>query len=250
MLSIMELLVQEIIWNPSSLQDRTLISLSQKGDQVAFEALVRKYQHHLSGLVRRHAGRTTDGEDLLQRLICKVYFSLKSFDIDRPFYPWLRRVAVNLCLDERRRLRRKARTFVELEPERIGATRARLGHAIDSCSAARKQEMNDMIRTVIGMLPEQYQEVINLYHLKQISYAEIGAMLNCTPRAARIRAFRARDALRRLLQKASSEEERCPASQTAFQRLDACCRQNLIKSSRSDRINGGIKESTLTYQGT
>jgi RNA polymerase sigma-70 factor, ECF subfamily len=231
---------QEAIWNQSSLQDRTLISQSKEGDHAAFETLVRKYHHHLSALVRWHAGRTTDEEDLLQRLMCKIYFSLQSFDIERPFYPWLRRVAVNLCVDERRRLRRKAMTFVELELERMGAKAERPSYVTDSYSAASKHELSDLLLTAVGMLPQRYQEIITLYYLQQKSYDEIGAILHCTARAARIRAFRARAALRKLLEKAS---QNCSGSQSAVDRLDACCRRNLIKSSGYTRVNGGIKES-------
>jgi RNA polymerase sigma-70 factor, ECF subfamily len=237
-------LMQETIWNQSSLQDRALISQSKEGDHAAFETLVRKYQNHLSALVRWHAGRTTDEEDLLQRLMCKIYFSLQSFDIDRPFYPWLRRVAVNLCVDERRRLRRKALTFVELELERMGAKAERPAYVIDSYSAASRQELNDLLLTAVGMLPKRYQEIITLYYLQQRSYEEIGAILKCTSRAARIRAFRARTALRKLLEKAS---ESYSPSQSAVDRLDACCRHNLIKSSSCGRVNGGIKEPLGAY---
>jgi RNA polymerase sigma-70 factor (ECF subfamily) len=198
--------MQETIWNPSSLQDRTLISRSKDGDQAAFEALVHKYQHHLSALVRRNAGPTTDEDDLLQLLMCKVYFSLKSFDIDRPFYPWLRRIAINLCCDERRRLRRKALTFSKLDY--IGIETKQPTCVVNSYSDASRQEINDIVRTVIGMLPERHQEIITLRHLQQMSYERIGAILKCTPCAARLKALRARAALRRLLEKAISAEER------------------------------------------
>ena len=99
--------METTIWDSSNLQDRSLISKSQNGDQVAFETLIQKYQHQLLSLVCWHAGPAADTDDLLQLIMCKVYFSLKSFDIDRPFYPWLRRIAVNRCCDERRRLRRR-----------------------------------------------------------------------------------------------------------------------------------------------
>jgi RNA polymerase sigma-70 factor, ECF subfamily len=189
--------MQESIWNSSNQQDRNLISRSKEGDQTAFEALVCKYQHHLTVLVRRHAGPTPDGDDLLQRLMCKVYFSLKSFDIDRPFYPWLRRIAINLCCDERRRLRRNALTFAELEDPEIEPW-----HPIQLTNyhlSESRQETSEMMRTIIGMLSKQHQEVITLHHLQQRRYEEIGNILKCTPRAARVRAFRARAALRRLL---------------------------------------------------
>jgi len=98
-----------------------------------------------------------------------------------------------------------------------------------------------MLRVVIEMLPKRYQEIITLHHLQQMSYEEIGAILNCTPRAARVKAFRARAALRRLIQRAFSAEANCSTS-SLIDRLDVCCRQNLIQSSSLDRANSGIKE--------
>jgi RNA polymerase sigma-70 factor, ECF subfamily len=202
--------MQETIWTPSSLQDRNLISLSKDGDHAAFESLMCKYQRHLLALVRCNVGQTADEDDLLQILICKVYFSLQSFDLSRPFYPWLRRIAINLCCDERRRLRRKALTFADLEYPGIEAKYP--ANSINYYSDVSRQEMSEMLRTVIGMLPKRYQEIITLHHLQQMSYEEIGSILNCTPRAARIKAFRARAALRSLLLEKSSEEVNCSHS--------------------------------------
>jgi RNA polymerase sigma-70 factor, ECF subfamily len=227
--------MDETTWNPSNLQDRALISRSQEGDQGAFEALMRKYQHQLSSLVCWHAGPAADTDDIIQLILCKVYFSLKKFDVDRPFYPWLRRIAVNRCFDERRRLRRrKALTFAELELEESGLEAE---HPVYSSpfSAISQQEMSDMLRRVIKMLPEEYQEVIILHHLQQMPYEEIGEILNCTPRAARVKACRARAALRRLLLGSSPNETAFPAPTNFLQKLDACCRKNQPKSSRATR---------------
>jgi RNA polymerase sigma-70 factor, ECF subfamily len=227
--------MDETTWNPSNLQDRALISRSQEGDHSAFEALVRKYQHQLLTLVCWHAGPAADTDDIFQLILCKVYFSLKKFDIDRPFYPWLRRIAVNRCFDERRRLRRrKALTFAELEMEDAGLEDESPVH-ISPYSAINQQEMSDMLRKVIKMLPEEYQEVIILHHLQQMSYDEIGDILHCTPRAARVKACRARAALRRLLLGPSDAEKKHTAPANLLQKLDACCRRNQPKASRPAR---------------
>jgi RNA polymerase sigma-70 factor, ECF subfamily len=229
--------MDETTWNPSNLQDRTLISRSQEGDHGAFEALIRKYQHQLLTLVCWHAGPAADTDDVFQLILCKVYFSLKKFDIDRPFYPWLRRIAVNRCCDERRRLRRrKALTFAELELEEAGLEAE---HPVYSSpySAIGQQEMSDMLRRVIKLLPVEYQDIIILHHLQQMPYEEIGEILNCTPRAARVKACRARAALRKLLLGSSAAETDYPASNNFLQKLDACCRRNLPKSSQTARSN-------------
>jgi len=199
--------------------------------------LVRKYQHQLLTLVCWHAGPAADTDDILQLILCKVYFSLKKFDVDRPFYPWLRRIAVNRCFDERRRLRRrKALTFAELELEDAGFED---DHPIQSNPylAINQQEMSDMLRKVIKMLPEEYQEVIILHHLQQMSYEEIGEIMHCTPRAARVKACRARAALRRLLMGPSAAEADYSNANNLLQKLDACCRRNQTKRARPARSN-------------
>lgn len=195
--------MQETMWDSSNLEDRNLVSRSKDGDHAAFEALVSKYQRQLTALVHRYAGPSTDKEDLLQVLLCKIYFSLNSFDTDRPFYPWLRRIAVNLCCDERRRLRRRARTFTELEDPEIDTRHST--SFVNSYSAASRQEMNVILQQAIGLLPRRDQEVIALHHLQQRPYEEIGAILKCTTRTARVRAFRARVALRRLLEEGTAQ---------------------------------------------
>jgi RNA polymerase sigma-70 factor (ECF subfamily) len=220
--------MQETTWNPSSLQDRALISRCREGDPLAFEALIRKYQQQLSSLVCWHAGPAADTEDILQLILCKVYFSLKKFDLNRPFYPWLRRIAVNRCFDERRRLRRrKAFTFAELELEETSiASEPKARSHTNPYAEENRKELDAMLRTVLKQLPQEYQEVLTLHHLQQVPYEEIAPILKCTPQAARVKACRARAALRRLLLRSSQEITTRFSSSDLMKILDACCRQS------------------------
>ncbi len=198
--------MEQMTWNPSNLQDRALVSRSQNGDQLAFEDLMRKYQHQLLTLVCWHIPPAADREDILQHILCKVYFSLKSFDVNRPFYPWLRRIAVNRCCDEKRRLRRrKTLTFAELKLEeaRIESEWADHRSWADPYDADNRKELCDTLRGFIRQLPEEYRDVIVLHHLQQMPYEEIGGILKCSPRAARVKACRARAVLRRLILQSS-----------------------------------------------
>jgi len=217
--------MEMLAWDSSNLQDRALISKSQNGDQTAFEALIQKYRPQLSSLVCWHAGPTADREDILQLIVCKVYFSLRSFDIDRPFYPWLRRIAVNRCCDERRRLRRRRTvTFAELnlEENSIEAELPVFRAMANPYYADREQDMNDILHAIIAQLPAEHRRVITLRHLEQASYEEIAEALDCTPRAARVKACRARAALRKLILK-SSASDGAQAPSSLFQRLSSCC---------------------------
>jgi RNA polymerase sigma-70 factor, ECF subfamily len=231
--------MQENAWNPSNIQDRALISQTQNGDHRAFETLVNKYQQQLMNLVCWHAGPAADTDDVFQIILCKVYFSLKKFDINRPFYPWLRRIAVNRCFDERRRLRRrKALTFAELELEEATIdTELPARYTGNPYADENRQELSEMLRTVLQKLSEEYQEVIVLHHLQQLPYEEIAPILKCTPQAARVKACRARNALRKLLLRSSEEMTTSFSSSDLMKILESCCRQSTPKQQRIPRIS-------------
>ncbi len=231
--------MEETGLNFSNLQDRVLISRSRNGDPLAFEDLVRKYQHQLWSLVCWHAGPTADTDDILQLILCKVYFSLKSFDIDRPFYPWLRRIAVNRCCDERRRLRRRrALTFAELDIEEtcLESQLPTLQTLAKTHYADNEKNLADALQAAIKQLPAEQREILLLRHLQQITYEEIGDRLNCTPRAARVKACRARTALRKLILKSQPSGADDPASLDLLRRYNALCRKNSAGESSSRRI--------------
>jgi RNA polymerase sigma-70 factor (ECF subfamily) len=219
------------IFEPSNIQDRMLISRAQKGDNFAFEELVQKYRHQLLNLVCWHAGPAADTEDILQAIICKVYFSLKKFDTSRPFYPWLRRIAVNRCFDERRRLRRrKTMTFAELGFDVSGVEMEMpLSFSGHYYANEKRNDLSEMLAMVLGQLPGDYQKVLVLHYLEQLPYEEVASALDCTPQAARVKACRAKAALRRILTSACRDAALPFASYNLTHILNACCRQSARK---------------------
>lgn len=219
-------------FEPSNIQDRTLISRTKNGDHIAFEELVQKYRHHLLNLVCWHAGPTADTDDIMQTILCKVYFSLKRFDLDRPFYPWLRRIAVNRCFDERRRLRRrKTLSFAELGFDGSNAEP-------DTASwfsnyhpeNENRDDLNGMLAVALRQLPRDYQQVLVLHYFEQLPYEEVAIALDCSAQAARVKACRARNALRRILVNACSSASIPFASYNLTHILNACNRQSTKKT--------------------
>ena len=215
----------------SNMQDRTLISRTQNGDHIAFEELVQKYRHQLLNIVCWHAGPAADTDDILQAILCKVYFSLKKFDINRPFYPWLRRIAVNRCFDERRRLRRrKTMTFAELGLDAPNAeAETPLSFSCSHYANEKRDDLSDMLAVALRHLPGDYQQVLVLHYLEQLPYEEIASVLDCSPQAARVKACRARAALRRILINACRDAAVPFASYNLTLILNACRRQSARK---------------------
>lgn len=193
-------------------EDRDLIHRCQQGDDGAFEQLVGKYQRDLFHLVSWNVGNSAEAEDVVQEILCKVYFSLRKFDNDRPFYPWLRKVAVNQCYDELRRVRRRRIVrFTELSEqdtrliERLIATPEADPSTV---SAASGEELRVLMQRVLDRLPEKQRIAIVLRDFKQVPYEEMADMLKCSKQAVRLKVFRARARLRNLVTKAIRRQEK------------------------------------------
>lgn len=72
---------------PFAKEDRELVGRCQKGDEQAFEELVRKYQQTVFNLVYHNIGYRNDIEDIAQNVFTKIFFSLPKFDNKRPSFP-------------------------------------------------------------------------------------------------------------------------------------------------------------------
>ncbi len=190
--------------------DRDLVGRCQQGDEVAFETLVRKYQQSIVNLVYHNIGGRADVEDIAQKIFSKVYFSLPKFDNERPFFPWLYRIAVNQCYDELRRLRRrKIFTFTDLSLDDNDAIEHLLNRGvITQPPAEEREELHALLHKLLGQITEQQRMAIVLRDLEDMPYDKVAQALNCSEQAARLKVFRARARLRDLIEKALRRRER------------------------------------------
>jgi RNA polymerase sigma-70 factor (ECF subfamily) len=193
-------------------EDKNLISRCQAGDESAFESLVLKYQRELFHLVSWNVGSAAEAEDIVQDILSKVYFSLAKFDNNRPFYPWLRRVAINQCYDELRRVRRrKILKFTELNDQdtRMIERLMSVPQAEPSSpTPSNGEEMRSLMQKVLERLPEKQRMAIVLRDFRQVSYEEMAETMRCSKQAVRLKVFRARARLRTLITKALRRQEK------------------------------------------
>jgi RNA polymerase sigma-70 factor, ECF subfamily len=193
-------------------EDQLLISRCQAGDESAFETLVKKYQRELFHLVSWNVGSAGEAEDIVQDVLTKVYFSLTKFDNDRPFYPWLRRVAINQCYDELRRARRrKILKFTELSEQDTRMVEKLMAvpqAETAQCSPSESEELRSLMQKILDRLPEKQRMAIVLRDFKQVPYEEMAEIMRCSKQAVRLKVFRARARLRTLLLKALRRQEK------------------------------------------
>jgi RNA polymerase sigma-70 factor, ECF subfamily len=189
---------------PYADEDRELVARCRKGESLAFEELVRKYQQTILNLAYHYLGYQKDFEDVAQKIFTKVYFSLPKFDNQRPFFPWLYRIAVNQCYDELRRMRRlKVRTFSELSTEETNSVENLISQPeISVTSDENRKEMIALLQKMMEQLPDQQKMAIVLRDIEDLPYSKMAEMLKCTEQAARLKVFRARSRLKILVDKA------------------------------------------------
>ena len=189
---------------PYADEDRELVTRCRKGDSLAFEELVRKYQQTILNLAYHYLGYQRDFEDVAQKIFTKIYFSLPKFDTRRPFFPWLYRIAVNQCYDELRRMRRlKVRTFSELSTEETNNVENLISQNEASVASDEdRREMFVLLQKMLDQLPDQQRTAIVLRDIEDLPYSKMAEMLKCTEQAARLKVFRARARLKTLFDKA------------------------------------------------
>jgi RNA polymerase sigma-70 factor (ECF subfamily) len=143
-------------------------------------------------------------EDVAQKIFTKLYFALPKFDIRRPFFPWLYRIAINQCYDELRRMRRqKLRTFSELSMEETGAVEKLINqNEASPDSDENRLEVQALLHRILDQLPDKQRMAIVLRDIEAIPDAKIAETMKCTEQAARLKVFRARARLKIMVEKA------------------------------------------------
>ncbi len=166
--------------------DRDLINLARRGQAEAFGELVRIHQTSIFNVCYRMTGERREAEDLAQEAFIRAYERIGTFDIERPFGPWMRRVAANVCLNH---LSAQKPEEAELDDEREAVN-------APSTEASREvQEEAERIRMALASLPSHYRAVIELRHYQELSYDEIAAAMKIPLSAVKSHLFRARKLL-------------------------------------------------------
>ena len=182
-----------------------MIAAVLKGDAASFEPLVLKYSPRVFATARRYARRESEVEDIVQEVWLKAFQKLSGFRGEAPFEHWLMRLAVRTCYDFLRGHQRNRETnFSELsEPE--GDWLERFVSDPDNAS-----ENADAARQLVGRLLEQLSPaarlIITLLEIEDRSVKEISRLTNWSVPLVKVRAFRARAEMRKILAKIAKEK--------------------------------------------
>ncbi len=182
-----------------------LIAAVLRGDASSFEPLVEKYSPRLFATARRYARRESEVEDIVQEVWLKAFQKLGSFRGEAPFEHWLMRLAVRTCFDFLRgHQRSREMSFSDLsEPESNWLERfaTQPEEAVEHAEAARH-----LIQRLLEQLSPPARLVITLLEIEERSIKEISALTGWSVPLVKVRAFRARAEMRKLLARMAKEK--------------------------------------------
>jgi RNA polymerase sigma-70 factor (ECF subfamily) len=185
--------------------DAELIAAVLDGDAASFEPLIRKHQPRVFATARRYARRESEVEDIVQEVFIKAFQKLKGFRGEAPFEHWLMRLAVRTCYDFLRRHQRNRETaFSELTgPEADWLERfvVQPDMAGENADAARQ-----LVDKILSRLPPAARMVITLLDIEGRPVKEIAALTGWSVPLVKVRAFRARGRMRKILKNISKEK--------------------------------------------
>lgn len=182
-----------------------LIQAVLAGDSASFEPLVEKYSPRVFATARRYARRESEIEDIVQEVWLKAFDKLHTFRSEAPFEHWLMRMAVRTCYDFLRvHQRNRIASFTDIsEPEDDWLERfvADPGHAPEDAEAARA-----LVARILDKLPADARLVIQLLEIEDRSVKEISQITGWSVPLVKVRAFRARAEMRKVLARLAKEK--------------------------------------------
>jgi RNA polymerase sigma-70 factor (ECF subfamily) len=171
-------------------EEASWIKRIKAGEQHLFRSLVERYQRPIYGCIRGMVHSHDLADDLTQETFIKAFHQLERFDDQYPFFPWLRRIAVNSALTA------------------LSSVAVRRRNPLDETQPAeddleQQMEQSDLLEHVhraLSQLPEEQRLVFVLRTQQEMSYEEIADHLNISLGTVMSRLSRARKRLKEVLE--------------------------------------------------
>lgn len=183
--------------NPDS-SDAPLVQAALQGDLSSFESLISQHSPRLFATARRHTRSEADAQDVVQEIWIKAHQKLATYRGDAPFEHWLMTLAVRTCYDYLRKQRRARETpFADLtdnESEWLD----RFARAPETASEAEDAARSLLSRVMEQLSPAEHM-IITLLEIENRPIKEIAQLTGWSLPLVKIRAFRARARMRKIL---------------------------------------------------
>ncbi|NLC61856.1 MAG: RNA polymerase sigma factor RpoE [Gammaproteobacteria bacterium] len=176
--------------------DNELVKRVQRGDDAAFDLLVRKYQHRIAALIGRYVNDWSECQDIAQETFIRAYRAIGNFRGDAQFYTWLHRIAVNTAKNHLVAMgRRPPGADIDVADAEQFDSGIRLRDTDTPEREMMRRQMEQTVLRAVEGLPEELRVAISLREVDGLSYEEIAQRMECPVGTVRSRIFRAREAI-------------------------------------------------------
>ena len=181
--------------------DSSLVSRCLRGDEPAWEELVRLHTRKVYALCYRFTGSGSEAQDLTQEVFLRVFRTLRSFrSAEGSFATWLARVTRNLLIDHYRRSRQE-RVTDSIEEQLPMLEEAGAGASARPDTAVAGREASEILQATLQKLSPDLREAVILRDLQEMEYREIADVLQIPEGTVKSRINRGRAELARFLRK-------------------------------------------------
>lgn len=172
-----------------------ILERCRRGDDLAWEALVRQYQSRVYAVALHYLRDPAEARDMAQETFVRVYQRMGTLQGHETFLPWLLRVARNVCIDHLRR--RKARPPTVDVPVEDGPELRDQGMTPDESWDQRDRQR--LVYKALEKMNEQDREIILLKEIQGLDLKEVAEMLDIPVGTVKSRSHRARIHLARVI---------------------------------------------------
>ncbi|ADD68736.1 RNA polymerase, sigma-24 subunit, ECF subfamily [Denitrovibrio acetiphilus DSM 12809] len=175
------------------MKDSAIIEKVLSGDAQQFEMLILKYQSRLFATILNVVKHRELAEDITQEAYMKGFDKLETLKNREQFYPWLKRIALNLALNHFERAKRVM--DVENEDDETSFFE-RIPDGESPEELVVKEELKRYVRHFVEALPDKLRVVVVLREMEDMSYDEIADLMNIPIGTVRSRLFNARQIIK------------------------------------------------------
>lgn len=171
--------------------DEELALALKRGDEAAFDELVRRHQGRIYAVAYRLTSNREDALDVAQDALLKAYRKIDSWEPTGGFLSWLMRLTSNQAIDHLRR--RKRHQHQSLDETQGAAEREAVSAkvAMDVERQAQAQEIETRVQAALSVLSPAQRTVFVLRHYEGLALADIAPVLGCTVGSVKVHLFRA-----------------------------------------------------------
>jgi RNA polymerase sigma-70 factor, ECF subfamily len=179
--------------------DAQLVGLILAGDQTAFESLFDRHKRLVGSIAARYFRQPEQIEEIIQIAFAKTYVELPRFrgTFDMSFVSWLARITSNACLDVLRTQKRRPEDLLD----DLDTSEALLCEAVIHRSSEDLLIDRDLAEKLLSHLADDDRALMQMLYVEDMGVAEAARQLGWSASKIKIRAWRAKNSLRRILKR-------------------------------------------------